>query len=121
MDKLDRKALGKRVRTKGHKFEQRVAKELDTVTTRNNSRILDAKKVDVDTHYCYIQCKSSSSSIASNLSVLKEMPTDKPRVVFLQHTKKAEKNFMVLGEYAILPMEDFITIINILKNNTSGK
>jgi len=83
------------------------------VSSRAESRIRDAEKVDI----CYtgkfnIQCKLTNARIKYD-RILKEMPEEKGQinVIFHKFTRKSGKNFVPLGKYAILNLEDFIKLI----------
>ena len=82
------------------------------VSSRAESRTLDAAKVDI----CYtgdysIQCKLSNKRISYDV-ILDSMPDNKKiNVIFHKLTRKSKKNFVTLGTYAMLNLEDFIKIL----------
>jgi len=83
------------------------------VSSRAESKNRDAAKVDI----CYsgnfnIQCKLSNKRVNYD-EILASMPEEDGQinVIFNKLTRKTEKNFVPLGLYAILPLGDFIQII----------
>ena len=123
-----------RNREAGHIWERKIAKLLreigyaDVRTSRECSRKRDSQKVDLCNanedefgRLPYnIQCKTLCSA-APYPMILKELEQHNGRkqinVVFHEMTKKKEggKNFISVGEYAILNLDDFINIIQKLK------
>ena len=123
-----------RNRVAGHRYERSKAQQLrdigftDVRTSRECSRKRDSQKVDLCNadedefgRLPYnIQCKTLCST-APYPRLLKELEQHNGRkqinVVFHEMTKKKEggKNFIGVGEYAILNLDDFINIIQKLK------
>ena len=105
-------------RDRGNKYELDVIKKIkhiypDAVSSRSESKNLDNKQVDI----CYtgkfhIQCKLMS--VKPDYKILSEMPQDKTPVIFHKYSRKKEKNFISEGEFAILKLEDFIKIMELL-------
>lgn len=107
-------------RTAGNNFERTIVNELkklnyNVCTSRNESRKMDALKVDImgDIPY-HIQCKNSQNKPKYEV-LLKEMPHDKVPVVFHRQTHKANSNFVTDGDYVIMRKEDFYEILLQLK------
>jgi hypothetical protein len=127
-----------RNRSAGHIWERKIAQRLrdigytDVRTSRECSRKRDSQKVDLCNadedefgRLPYnIQCKTLCST-APYPRLLKELEQHNGRkqinVVFHEMTKKKEggKNFISVGEYAILNLDDFIKIIQKLKEYES--
>lgn len=105
---------GKRNRRAGHSYERQIAQELKLLgwekaaTSRAESRSRDAEGVDlVNTDPMNIQCKYTKN--LNYAQVLSDMPEDHNyNVIF--HKKKR------VGEYAILSKNDFLQIVEMLKN-----
>lgn len=109
--------MANRNRTAGHNWELECQKLLlpffpNTLTSRNESRTLDAQKVDLThTDPFYFQCKTLATK-ADYHKLLNEMPqTDNINVVLHRLTKKANTRFVKQGDYAILKLEDFIKLL----------
>jgi len=120
-----------RNRVAGANWERKIAKLLreigytDVRTSRECSRKRDSQKVDLCNadedefgRLPYnIQCKTLCST-APYPRLLKELEQHNGRkqinVVFHEMTKKKEggKNFISVGEYAILNLDDFISIMS---------
>lgn len=127
-----------RNRVAGHIWERKIAQRLrdigyiDVRTSRECSRKRDSQKVDLCNadedefgRLPYnIQCKTLCST-APYPKLLKELEQHNGKkqinVVFHEMTKKKEggKNFVSVGEYAILNLDDFIKIIQKLKEYES--
>jgi hypothetical protein len=82
------------------------------VSSRAESRERDAAKVDM----CYtgdfnVQCKLSNQRIPYD-EILASMPEEqKINVIFNKLTRKVGKKFIPLGTYAMLPLNDFIKMM----------
>ena len=82
------------------------------VSSRAESRERDAAKVDI----CFsgdfnIQCKLSNKRVHYE-EILESMPVEgQINVIFNKLTRKSGKNFLPLGTYAMLTMEDFIKMM----------
>ena len=104
----------KRNRTAGNAFELQVLKKFikffpDILTSRNESRSMDAKKVDFcNTYPFHFQCKLSVNT--PNFKILDEMPEGK-NVLIYGKVVKANKNFMQKETYAILKLDDFLELL----------
>ena len=108
--------MSNRNRTQGHKFERDIVNELkemgfDVSTSRNESRKMDAAKVDIVGNVPFhIQCKNST--VKPNYhELLNEMPDDKIPVIFHRLTHKADVRFITDGDYVIIKKEDFYRLI----------
>lgn len=111
---------GKRNRTAGNSYERSVRKKLEEMfgievwTSRNASRVMDAKGVDVfgDELPVHIQCKSTT-----NTPKIKELihgdglATDKPIIVFHKKTRKANKVFVTEGEFVYMDVNVFYELL----------
>ena len=107
-------------RDRGNAYELQCIKKLkhlypNAVSSRSESKNLDNKQVDI----CYtgkfhIQCKLMATK--PDYKILSEMPQDKIPVIFHKYSRKKEggKNFISEGEFAILRLEDFIKIMELL-------
>ena len=127
--------MANRNRSAGNAWEREIVKKLNDLevfpklgTTRELSRSLDAKKVDItvrdnDDRFDYaIQCKNTKSSLNYS-KLLSEIDAKGTKVIFHKQTKKGDKNFYLKGKYAILNLDDFIDIISELeelRNEISG-
>jgi hypothetical protein len=119
--------MSSRNRTSGNNYEREIVNELKELgysctTSRNTSRTLDAKGIDVFTDMndiqgkvlpVYIQCKNSKSAIdVVSFYNNRDLPTDKPTVIFHKKTKKATSRFVSQGEYVYMTKEDFLKILD---------
>jgi hypothetical protein len=116
--------MANRNRTAGNNFERYCQKKLvdifpNTLTSRNESRTLDALKVDLtNTDPFYFQCKSLATK-ADYHTLINEMPqTNNINVVLHRFTKKANTRFIKQEDYAILKMDDFINLIKQISYGT---
>lgn len=106
---------GKSARLKGHKFELdvmhrfREAGYSDATTSRNESRINDALKVDLcNTGIFSIQCKAQEKLMTGLHDELKQMPDDENiNVVFWKRNNK--------GTVVTMTEEDFFSLISKIK------
>jgi len=128
-----------RNRVAGHRYERSKAQQLrdigytDVRTSRECSRKRDSQKVDLCNadedefgRLPYnIQCKTLCST-APYPRLLKELEQHNGRkqinVVFHEMTKKKEggKNFVSVGEYAILNLDDFIKMVQDINRYRAG-
>lgn len=105
-------------RDRGNNYELTVIKKIkhlypEAVSSRSESKRLDNKQVDiVFTGGFHIQCKLMSTK--PDYKILDEMPQDKIPVIFHKYTRKGKTNFVSQGEYAILKLDDFIKIMELL-------
>ncbi len=107
-------------KNKGTANELRFLKKINELynkqhfTTRNSNRMLDAKKVDIQTDHFNIQCKSTANNINYS-KLMKEIDLcnkDDDRINIIQ-SKVTHK-----GNYIILKEGDFLNIIrNYLNDN----
>ena len=121
---------------KGHNYELDVIKRLNTilstlnlikndsdliVSSRSESRRLDAKKIDLVSNIlpCYVQCKSTSTTPQIHKILTDpKTPEDRPLVIYHKLTKKKKNRFMAQGEYVYMGSEFFHTLlINYLDKN----
>jgi len=114
-------------RNSGNAYERKIVNELkelgfDAVTSRAESRNMDAKKVDVFSPEgsehplpVFIQTKNTKDNFkvadyySENESIF---PKGKPLVIFHKKTKKSKTNFITQGEYVYLKKSDFYKLIS---------
>ena len=117
---------GKRNRHAGHQLERTLAEIFraigfpHVVTTRSESRSRDAQKIDlmnkeerVNGRFPYnVQAKNSTVHLkyAKLLAEIPEVP-NVMNVVIHKQTQKVGSRFLPTGEYAILSLNDFLTLI----------
>jgi hypothetical protein len=120
--------MGRSNRDAGNNYERLLVNELkaigytDAVTSRAESRNMDAKKVDIFSPMLpiNIQCKNTKENfkVADYYEENKDIfPKDKPLVIIHKKTKKAKTNFIEQGQFVYLRKEDFFNILKQLKNN----
>ena len=103
-----------RNRRAGHGFEREVVKMLkdrgwDAHTARYASRMLDDAGVDIAGDYPrLIQCKATATT--PNMRDLLE--TTMADTIFWRKMIKNGERFYQSGDFAILPLEDFLDIID---------
>ena len=118
---------GKRNRQAGHKFELDVRNMLieagypHVVSSRSASRLRDAQKIDLVNADEFtqgrlpfnIQCKNTCGGVNYH-KLLDELPKDGQMNVIAHNrtVKTAGGKFVTKGQYAILPLEAFIKLIN---------
>lgn len=92
----------------------------DAVTSRNESRARDAMKVDLcNTGDINFQCKSINGR-APYEKILEEMPDEgRLNVILHKMTVKKGSRFYTHGKYAILSIEDLMTLIKLAYGDTS--
>lgn len=126
-EKVKSKTNGKRNRSAGHGFELCVVKHMKehgfphVVTSRSESRSRDNEGTDlinskeiINGRLPYnIQCKNVCSPLKYP-PILGSMVKTKgvTNVIFHKCTKRSATNFIPVGNYAILSMEDFLLIIS---------
>ncbi len=114
-------------RTAGNNYERKIVNELkdlgfsDTVTSRSESRNMDAKKVDVfgKSLPIHIQCKNTKDNfkIADYYQENEKIfPDDKPVVIFHKKTKKVTSKFITQGEFVYLKKEDFYKLLEMIND-----
>lgn len=105
-----------RNRNAGNNLERRVMHDMQEIypkckTSRNESRTLDAKKVDLtDTPPFAFQIKSSATRVPYD-SILEEMDTEDVKVVIHDYTEKKGTRFYSKERYAIMHYQDFLDLI----------
>ena len=103
-----------RNRTAGNNYELKVLKKLkeifpQIVTSRNESRSMDASKVD----FCFTGPYNFQVKLSINkpsYDIINEMP-EGVNVIIHGQVKKANKHFILKEEYAIIKLDDFINLI----------
>lgn len=124
------KTNGKRNRSAGNGWERELAELFrslgftDVVTSRAESRARDAQKVDLmnkdernNGRLPYnVQAKNTTNHLKYG-KVLSEMPNtpNVVNVILHKQTEKTGNRFICKDKFAILKMEDFITIVKKLK------
>jgi hypothetical protein len=104
-------------KNKGNKFELQIVQFLErlgfeAVTSRSESKRLDDKGVDIVTNAPFnIQCKAVERLSIPIHQLLKDMPTDKPPVVFHKRNNK--------GVIVSMKLEDFEKLIKPKNNETT--
>lgn len=99
-------------RDKGHRFERYIANLLKDIypriqTARYASRITDDNGIDfVNTGSVDIQAKTLKSK-PNFKEVFEHMMTDRPKLFIYKDNKIIGKS----GEYAVMPLEDMITLL----------
>lgn len=130
-EKVKSKTNGKRNRSAGHSFELAVVKHMKehgfphVVTSRSESRSRDNEGTDlinskesINGRLPYnIQCKNVCSPLKYPpiLAGMHKTP-GVTNVIFHKCTKRSATNFIPVGNYAILDMEDFLKLISELNN-----
>lgn len=126
-----KKTNGKRNRTAGHSFECSTVGALKAIgfehacTSRSESRSRDDQKIDIinkderkNGRLPYnIQCKNVVGTL-KYAKVLSEMPDHGPEINVVLHnqTKRSVSNFITVGQYAFLKMEDFFQLVQQVEN-----
>jgi len=122
--------MSSRNRRAGHNWERECMKILkslfpNVVTSRSESRSRDALKIDLINENEYengilpveFQCKTTSSGL-NYRKYLDELPGKSLKCILHKYTQKSEKGrFIEKGRYAILPLNDFIKILECANNN----
>jgi hypothetical protein len=108
-------AIMNRNRTAGNTYERYICNLLKTIfpnvlTSRNESRTMDAKKVDlVNTEPYHFQIKLTKSF--PGVDILDEMPSGE-NIIIWGRVKKAKVNFIKKGDYAIMNLRTLTKLIN---------
>ena len=106
--------MSNRNKSAGNKFELdivHILKEMGykAVSSRQESRSADARGIDIITDYPYlIQCKNMNKQPNFH-TLLTETDAD---VVFFRKTEKRGKRFYTEGEYAVIPLKEFLKLTN---------
>lgn len=122
--------MANRNRTAGNGYERAIVKELkelgfDAVTSRAESRNMDARKVDVFSPEgsanplpIYIQTKN----LKDNFKVAEYyreneqfFPKDKPLVIFHKKTRKVNTKFITEGEFVYMQKDKFYELLKRIK------
>lgn len=109
----------------GNSWELEVVRDLKQMgytagSSRNESKKLDALKVDIVTDYpFYIQCKAQIATPDLQVNLEDVKLKDKPFVVFWKKRTKAKVNFKTQGKYAILKLEDFYKLVGDKENGVN--
>jgi hypothetical protein len=117
-------------RQRGNTYERLIVNEIkalgfDAVTSRAESRNMDARKVDVFSPEgstnplpIYIQTKNMKDNfkVADYYRENKQFfPKDKPLVIFHKKTKKAITKFITEGEFVYMEKESFYELLKKMK------
>lgn len=112
-------------RTAGNQAERDIVVELrvlgftDVVTSRAESRNMDAKKVDIfgESLPIHIQVKNTQMNlkVADYYEENKDIfPKDKPVVIFHKKTKKQKTRFFEQGSFVYMEKETFYSLIKMI-------
>lgn len=115
--------MANRNRTAGNNYERKIVNELkekgyDCVTSRSESRNMDALGIDVfgDTGNVLlhdIQCKVKQSISKSEIQDLLSKGRDtKDLVIFHKHVKKSGVRFMPQGEYVYMKKDTYYDMLH---------
>ena len=101
--------MANRNRTAGNNYERQIASELrqlgfEAVTSRQESRSLDAKGVDLVTSF---PLKPQMKCSVNQPNVHELLTSTEAEIVFFKKVQKAGSKFMAKGEYVMLRKEDF--------------
>lgn len=126
---------GKRNRNAGHSFELEMADALrkagfpNVVTSRSENRSRDAQKIDLvnkdeakNGRLPYnVQCKNSVGKL-SYQKLLSELPKNEGIINVLLHkqTEKATTRFITRDKFAILYLNDFFKMVELLDKYKKG-
>lgn len=109
-------------RTAGNNYERQIAKEFrdlgfEAVTSRAESRNLDAKGVDLVTNFPYLpQLKCS----INQPNIHKLLTETEAEIIFFKKLEKAKSRFVTKGEYVMMDKEKFYQLLlDILPKNNS--
>ena len=106
--------MANRNRDAGNKYELWILDRIkgrfpNVVTSRNESRIMDGKKVDCcNTDPFQFQCKLTQNT--PNVDILDEMPEGK-NVIIWGKTKRKDVRMRKNGDYVIMKLDTFIDLI----------
>ena len=106
--------MSNRNRDAGNGYELKVLKKLkeifpQIVTSRNESRSMDARKVD----FCFTGPYNFQVKLSINkpsYDIIKQMP-EGTNVLIHGEVKKSNKNFVLKNEWVILEFDEFIKLI----------
>jgi len=114
--------MGSRNRDAGNGYERKIRKELlnmgftNIETTRNLSRFMDAKGIDVVGDIPHdIQCKLKLNINSRDIRDLLDRGHEKPLVVFHKHVVKAGNKFMPKGEYVYMTKDLYYELLQQIK------
>jgi hypothetical protein len=110
--------MASRNRTAGNNYERQIAKELrdmgfKAVTSRSESRNLDAKGIDLVTDFPLapqMKCSINQPNVHELLT------TTEAEVIFYKKVLKAKKKFTTKGEYIMMKKSDFYKLIEEIYN-----
>ena len=103
-----------RNRSAGNGYELKILNRIkflfpDILTSRNESRSMDAKKVDFcNTQPFNFQCKLTMNQ--PSVKILDQMPEGK-NVIIWGRVEKANRNFIKKDDYVIMKLDTFIDLI----------
>ena len=106
--------MSNRNRDAGNGYELKILNRIkflfpDILTSRNESRSMDAKKVDFcNTHPFNFQCKLQKQT--PNVEILNQMPEGK-NVIVWGKTRRASVNMVKDGDYVIMKLDTFLDLI----------
>lgn len=106
--------MANRNRTSGHIFEREVVgmlKDLgfDVVTSRYESKRADDAGIDIVGDFPFkVQCKSQ----VNTPNIHKLITETEAEVVFWRKQKKKNNKFYKQGDYALIPLKEFLNIFN---------
>ncbi len=114
---INRKAMGKNNRAKGHKLERDVVNDFkamgckDAMTSRAGDRSKDNQKIDILNVPINIQCKSTIKCV-NYVNLIAEMPQPpENRVMNVVFNRIKNK-----GEYVILQKDAFMSLMRMFIN-----
>ena len=105
--------MSNRNKSAGNKWELDIVHTLKdlgwkAVSSRQESRSADARGIDVISDYPYdIQAKCMKSQ--PNFHTL--LTETDAEVVFFRKTEKRGKRFYAQGEYAVIPLQEFLNLV----------
>ena len=109
--------MANRNRTAGHDWEREVIKNLkeigysDATSSRYSSRETDDAGIDIcNTDNIAIQCKNTSKNVDYHKEI-KNMNTDKKKIIVHKRTQKAGTNFAVKGKYAVVEYDFLLQLL----------
>ena len=121
-EKKEKKGRGNYSRQKGHRYELKIIKELNTlynttslVSSRSESKRTDDAGVDIvdkdNILSFYVQCKNTQATPNPTL-IDKCKLKDKPLVIFWNKQVKKETNCISEGEFVMMKKDFFYEILN---------
>lgn len=106
--------MGTRNKREGGRWELEICQRLkdmgyEAVTSRSESRRADAAGIDIIGSFPF---KIQAKSMQNTPSIHDILTTTEAEVIFWKKTEKRGKKFFKVGEYAMMPLQDFLSIIN---------